>query len=96
MRMTTLPTGGNTAVTGGALDPGDPASIATFYSANTGAGTASTILMQVGINMRATFRWCAIPGKEIVIPATANNGAGLQLNSQSTAYTPDATVMWEE
>jgi hypothetical protein len=97
MRMTTaVPTGGNIAVAGLALDPGDPASIATGYSANTGGTTLSSILLQIGVNMRATFRWVAAPGKEIVLPATNPVGVGLCVSAQSTSYTPDATLLWEE
>jgi hypothetical protein len=97
MRYTTaVPTGGVTAQTGAPLDPGDPASIANAYFANTGGSTASTVLGYIGVNMRATFRWVAVPTKEIVVPATNPAGAGFTIAVQSTAYTPDVMIWWEE
>jgi hypothetical protein len=95
-RITSLPTGGTVTQAGNTLDPADGASEAKWYAANTGGGTAGTSLLVVGVNMRATFRWVAAPGKEIVIPATQNNGACIFVPSQSTAYTPDASIFWEE
>jgi len=98
-RMSTaLPTGGNTSIAGVALDPADPASQILGFTANTGGATlvSTGIVLQVGINMRATFRWVAAPGKEPVIAATQYAGIGIVVSSQTTAYNPDATLMWEE
>lgn len=47
--------------------------------------TAATQLLEVATNERATYRWVAAPGSELVVPAT--NVAGLGGRSKSTAYT---------
>ena len=73
-RCTTVGTA--TAVTPQALDPADPASICTAnenYSAEPTI-TANSELLDIPLNQRATFRWVASPGGELVVPATANNG----------------------
>ena len=62
----------------------DPNGIATAL-ADYGAGkftaeptyTASSELLVFGLNQRATFRWVAAPGCELMAPATANTGLGL-------------------
>jgi hypothetical protein len=36
--------------------------------------SANTFALRIGLNQRATFRWVAAPGGELVIPATATNG----------------------
>lgn len=95
-RITSLPTGGTTTQDGNKLDPADATSEAKWYAANTGGGTIGTILLAIGLNMRATFRWVAAPGKELVFPATQNNGIAIFVTSQTTSYNPDATIMWEE
>ena len=50
----------------------------------------------VGVNQRASYRWVAAPGSEIVLPATSS--AGLSLRSKSPGYTGAATgaLMWSE
>ena len=70
-----------TAVTPKALDPGDPASLASAGEAHSAEPTytADAIMLQFAVNQRATFRWVAAPGGEIVLPATAANGVGLQV-----------------
>ena len=60
--------------------------------------TASAILLEHGLNQRATFRWVAAPGGEIIIPAAAGEGVGIFAIDVAAAATPDveATVHWEE
>lgn len=70
-------TGGFTPVN---LDPDGPAA-----DADAGAGkfsaeptyTAGSELFVVGLNQRATFRWVAAPGCELIGINAANNGLGL-------------------
>ena len=71
----------STTVTPNPLDPADPAAVAVFDTAWSvdPTITALSTLFQFAMNQRATFRWVAVPGSEIVIPATA--GAGLALVS---------------
>jgi hypothetical protein len=78
-----------TSVTPNPLDPGDPASTETSGSAWTTEPTIGVTLFSVGLNVRATYRWVAAPGGELVAPATAN--AGLALRALSPAYVLDAS-----
>jgi hypothetical protein len=73
-RHSTAITGG-TAATASPLDAADPATLAVYmYGASIGAPTLGAKLFQFTHNQRTTFRWQAIPGKELVIPATSNAG----------------------
>lgn len=90
-------TGTGTAYTPIAIDPGDPATLASC-EVNCSAEptyTANSNLLQVDINLRATFRWVAAPGGEIVLPAAAQ-GVGLQVKSPSYTGQCDATFYYEE
>ena len=100
-RMTlqrTTTTGTSTAVTPIALDPSDPA--ATFTAGENHSGeptyTASALLLQLALNQRATFRWVAAPGGEIVLPATASNGAALFAAVVTSAYVVTVQTYVEE
>jgi hypothetical protein len=95
-RTTDAGTGGSAL----AEPPLDPLSVAA-----TGAGTGGTfaaepsagpILMNVALNQRATFRWVAAPGSELITVATAANG--IMLSSVASGGTPNinATIMWYE
>ena len=95
-RSTTASTGG-TAVTPSALDPGDPAAISSAMVAPTmSAPTLSVILLQWAQNLRATFRWVAAPGKELVVPATASNGLTLLNPVLTSAFNVSMTLAFEE
>ena len=73
-RCTTAGTAG-TNPTPIALDLGDSlAATLVVGQAHTVDPTGATILMTVALNQRATFRWVAAPGGELMIPATASNG----------------------
>jgi len=59
-----------------------------------GIGTPKNELWYVGINQRASYRWVAAPGSEIVVPANSS-GTGLNgctLDARSAAYTNTATA----
>lgn len=62
-----------------ALDPASPAAAADFGVAHSvePTYTASKELMIIPLNQRATFRWVASPGSELLVPATQNNGIGV-------------------
>ncbi len=81
-----------------ALDPADPASLATYGTAwnINPTVTASSDVLQVAHNQRATFRWVAVPDSELIVPATA--GAGLALMSVVASATANYawTTMWQE
>lgn len=81
-----------------ALDPGDPAAAGVVQGNHSVEPTYGSLAnpLHFGLNMRATFRWIAAPGKEIKAPAIATEGWGFQSihASQTTEFT--CTLMWEE
>lgn len=83
-----------------ALDPADPASasdcgVGTFSGEPT--YTSNATVLGFSMNARATFRWVAAPGCELVAPPTANNGIGLvSVSVSSGTATHDATFLFEE
>ncbi len=89
-RSTTAATG--TAVVPTALDPADPAAVTLTKQNLTvqGANTAGAVPMGSPQNQRATFRWVCREGKEIIIPAVANNG--IHINTPVALLAPTATV----
>ena len=72
--------GTSTAVTPVALDSGDPAATSIGGKNHSVEPTYSPAvsLLDIAHNQRATFRWVAAPGSELIAPATAANGIGLQ------------------
>lgn len=57
--------------------------------------TSPTELWYVGINQRASYRWVAAPGSELVYPAASSGSAGgnsIAIRARSAAYTGTATV----
>ena len=95
-RCTAIGTG--TADTPQALDPGDPASLATVTIDHTGEPTftANATLFNLCLNQRATLQWFADAAGGLMAPATAN--AGIGWFSTNTSYTGDVyvTVHWAE
>lgn len=98
-RCTTAGTPGSSP-TPQAEDPGDPACVTTAGLLTFGAGptlTANAFLLQWSQNQRATFRWVAAPGKELVMPATAANGLALMtptIGGSGVAF--DTHIAFEE
>lgn len=82
-RMTTIGTG--TAVTPVALDPADAAAFTVGTANHTvePTVTATSSLFYLGTNQRASYRWVAAPGSELLWPATNLNGVGLRTRSVS-------------
>lgn len=80
-----------TAATPQPLDPADATSLTTttVNSSTFGTITANSNVFYVGINQRASYRWVAAPGGELVAPATSS--AGFQLRTRSGSYTGTAT-----
>lgn len=80
-----------TTVTPNALDPADGAMLGVSKANYTAEGTitANSSVFYVGINQRASYRWVAAPGSELVYPAT--NLAGFALRALSGGYTGTAT-----
>lgn len=87
--------GTGTTVTPNKLDPADGAFLGLGKANHTvePTVTATSSLWGAGMNQRATHRWVAFPGQEIVVPAT--NLAGLVFRAKSPGYTGTATAQAE-
>lgn len=82
-----------TTITPQPLDSADQAAVAIVTANSSTHGTISLQnLLYVGVNQRASYRWVAAPGSELVWPATSSNG--LQLRQRSGGYTGTATGTW--
>lgn len=95
-RQTTVGTG--TATAGNPLDGGDAAGLLVETVNNTiePTVTASTQFIELAVNQRASYRWVAAPGGELVVPATDVTGIGVR--AKSAAYTSTTTAgvhYWE-
>lgn len=88
-RVTTNSTA--TTLTPQPLDMADATSLTTttVNSSTFGTITTGSNVFYVGVNQRASYRWVAAPGGELVSPATSS--AGFQLRVRSGAYTGTAT-----
>lgn len=82
------------------LDPADGASVALLDLTWTGGQeptiTANSDVLQVAMNQRATFRWVAAPGSELVVPATAEAGLALMAAVATSPANHAFTVLWTE
>lgn len=87
MRQTTAGTG--TSATPSPLDTTDAASGSVATVNCTAEPTTGVSVLALGINQRASYRWVAAPGSELMWPAT--NLAGLGLRAQSAAGVATAT-----
>lgn len=87
--------GTSTALTVAGPDPNEPTATVVAGS-NFSAEptyTANTLLDDVSVNPRSTYRWVAYEQRdELIIPATANNGIGWFLNALGGATTVVATA----
>ncbi len=91
-----------TSFTPVSIDPGDPATLLTLTTAGCGFSnsgeptyTAGAIMLDIGVNMRATFRWVARERSEIIAPASTN-GLGLFVNAVNSAFSTCYTQLHEE
>lgn len=94
-RITAAGTG--TGVTPAPLDEEDIAARATCEQSHSAEPTyaANTVAMRIPWNQRTTFRWTAAPGRELVVPSTANNGFGL-LQVEASAVAIDGHILFRE
>lgn len=95
----TTAAGTSTAFTPIAIDPADPASLASagFNHSIEPTYTASALLLEWAQNQRATFRWVAAPSSELVLPATAANGAGvISVTVAGSAVNTNFQIYFEE
>lgn len=95
-RCTTAGTAGS-SVTPQFIDPGDTVAATTVCGQAHSADptlTSNAILLSIGLNQRATFRWVPAPGKELTIPATASNG--LAFRTPTAALVTCTAQTWFE
>lgn len=96
-RSTSVGTGGS-ALTEQALDPLTDTPLGTAIGGTFSGQPADTgDLLMIALNQRATFRWVAAPGGEIIAAAAANEGLFLRSVGYSTG-TPNmnASMHWKE
>lgn len=93
MRLTAVGTEGSgfTPVPKDSADAAAQADYAVAHSVEP-TYTANSQLWGTALNQRATFRWVANPGGELVAPASANNGIGLKSASSGATPTYIATM----
>lgn len=84
---------GGTAVTPQKLDEADRAALADALDTNiTTNPTIGGRLLTIPLNQRATMRWVAPPGGELVSPATDNTGFALQTPTASGLVAVSSTI----
>ena len=90
-RITTA--GTSTGVIPKPLDLADPACSAACGENHSGEPTytSSEIMLSIPLNTRATFRWVAAPGSELVGPAT--NAAGFGFKTPTASSTAGTVTM---
>ena len=96
-RITAVGTAGS-AVTPSLLDISDRASQSAVGENHSSEPTytSATELMEIPLNHRATFRWVAAPGGELITPASNNSGIGAKALHASATTEWRVGVMWEE
>jgi hypothetical protein len=81
-----------------AIDPGSPVTEADAGEDHTvePTYTAASEVFRIGRHMRATYRWVAAPGAELVWPATAANGLGFRSEHASATHIERFHAIFEE
>jgi hypothetical protein len=81
-----------TAATPTALDPTTRAcgTVAGANATAEGTVTAASSVFNIAVNQRASYRWVAVPGSELIIPNV--NLSGFAVRAKSAAYTGTAVA----
>lgn len=87
--ITPEPINFNTAASSGTATGGT-------YSTTQPVDTAATDLLMIGLNQRATFRWVAAPGGELIGPATSGDGMFLRCVAHGGTPNINATIHFME
>lgn len=98
-RCTTVSTAvaAGTLVAAQPLDQADAIAVSVCTVNSTGSATiAVPNLFYVAVNQRASYRWVAAPGSELVWPATSSNGFCLRGRSGGYTGTLSGTWMFDE
>ncbi len=91
-------TPGGTAVTPRPNDPGDPVSLSNAVEAPSGEPTytATSTQLTVAGHQRSSFLWAPAERREIVVPATGNNGLGLEIQVAASAFNMVVSMRYSE
>jgi len=87
-----------TVVVPNPLDTADAPAVAvcTANSSTGGTVVATGQVFYVGVNQRASYRWVAAPGSELVSPAVAASGFQLRIRSGGYLGTATGTLLFQE
>lgn len=90
--------GTSTGVTPKPLDPANPASIATAGENHTvePTYTSGEVMFEISLNQKASYLWQALPGGEIILPATAANGVGVGASNATYTGALDACIHFDD
>ena len=90
----TTPAGNTTVVKVNSFSPG---AACTFGGGGyTTEPTPGDVLMDVPVHQKATFRWVAYPGRELMSTPAASAGIGMVVVGQSAAFSINTSCMWLE
>lgn len=79
------------------LDSADGVATSIVTTNSSTFGTISVPNMwYVGVNQRASYRWVAAPGSELIWPATSSNGFQLRQRSAGYSGTATGTILFSE
>ena len=71
-------------------------SLSNAVEASTADATVTLAFLEIGLNMRATFRWIASPGSEMICDDAEDNGWGIMCIQAATAVVGNYTLLFEE
>ena len=90
-------TPGGDSVTPFVWDEDQVASIADAISNPSGEPTyAAGAGLEIGLTQRGTFRWVAQPFRELVCSALEDHGWATFMESVTTAFNANVTMVWDE
>lgn len=95
-RITATGSLAGTTITPERLDEADADALADAHEALTTNPTLGNAVLEVPLNQRATFRWVARPGQEIVTPALGEDGLACQTPTSSAVAITSSAVFTEE
>lgn len=90
---------GGSALAEVALDPITVAATGAAVGGTFGAEptyTSNAQLLMIAMNQRATFRWVAAPGGELISAAASGDGIGLRSVASGATPNCNATMHWYE
>lgn len=96
VNKTSTTLGTSTGVTPTPLDNGDVACVCVGGKTYTGEPTTAFNMLHFPMNQRATFRWVAQDGREIIPAAGAATGVAATMTLAGTALVMDATIIFRE